>query len=281
MIRFGPSGNCDSFYKEGNKQSLQAPAWLKNKGLTAYEYSFTRGVNIGEPLAKALGEEAQKNGVEISVHAPYYINFAGTDEVLLEKSYGYILQSLKYLKLMGGHRCVFHPGTEGKLSRPEAIKLLNERTKELIKRVKAAGFTDIYLCPETMGKHAQLGTYEEIAKLCTIDPILLPAVDFGHINCYGLGFLKTEADYKKVIDCFINKIGLERTKKMHIHFSKIEYGAKGEIRHLTFADKIYGPEFAPLAKVIKKYGMEPVIICESDGTQAEDALAMKNIYGGI
>ena len=76
----------------------------------------------------------------------------------------------------------------------------------------------------------------------------------------------------------IAELGYEKMKNFHVHFSKIEYGAKGEIRHLTFADDKYGPEFAPLATALKKFGLEPYVICESAGTQDEDALAMKNIY---
>lgn len=278
MIRFGPAGNSEIFFKEGFKRSIEAPAWLKKRGLTALEYPFTRGVNMGEELAIKLGQEAKENGIEISVHAPYYINFAGTDPDLLEKSYGYVLKCLHYLKLMGGKRCVFHPGTCGKMEREDAFNLLKDRIRELVRRVRAAGFGDMYICPETMGKHGQLGTYKEIAEICAIDECLLPTVDFGHINSFEGGGLKTEDDFSRIIEEFISKIGLEQTQKMHIHFSKIEYGGKGEIRHLTFEDKIYGPEFEPLAKVFKKYDMKPVVICESNGTQAEDAGQMKQIY---
>ncbi len=278
MIKFGPSGNSQAFYDAGYKHSVEAPKWLKEQGLNAYEYSFTRGVSLKEETALAIAKECNENGIEVSVHAPYYINFAGTDETLLEKSYQYILDCLKYLKLLGGKRCVYHPGTCGKLDRKEAFDLLKERTKELVKRVRAAGYIDIYLCPETMGKSQQLGTYEEIAEICTYDEMLVPTVDFGHINALEHGSLKTEEDYERVIKCFIDKIGLEKTKKMHVHFSKIEYGDKGEIKHLTFEDTTYGPEFDNLAKVLKKYDLEPFIICESRDTQAIDAKNMKEIY---
>ena len=69
-------------------------------------------------------------------------------------------------------------------------------------------------------------------------------------------------------------------KNFHIHFSKIEFSAKGEVRHLTFEDEHYGPNFEPLASAIKKLGLKPYIICESAGTQDKDALNMQNIYYG-
>ncbi len=278
MVRFGPAGNDNLFYEQGNKASAQAPKWLKEMGLTAYEYAFTRGVNIGDDTAKLIGEQAKIYNIEISVHAPFYINFANTNDEMVEKSYNYILDCLKKLRYMNGNRVVFHSSSLGKLDRANSISLTHERLIELVKRVKNNGFRNFYLCPETMGKQAQIGTYEEIIDLCTIDEMLLPTFDFGHINALTGGLLKTSEDYKKIFEYCIQKLGFERTNKVHIHFSKIEYGLKGEIRHLTFEDTKYGPEFEPLAVAIKELGLNPVIICESAGTQARDSKTMKNIY---
>lgn len=281
MIKFGPSGNGDLFYDQGFKSSLDAPLWLKNRGLTAYEYSFSRGINISDFLAKELGNKCRENKIEISVHAPYYINLANPDPNMIEKSFDYILKSLKYLKLMGGKRCVFHPGTCGKLSREDAIKLLNKNMQELKVRVENAGFADMMVCPETMGKSMQLGTYQEVAEICKIAPFFVPTLDFGHINSLLQGKLKTQEDFEEIFNYLIDKLGFDKVKNIHIHFSKIEYGPKGEIKHLTFEDNVYGPEFEPLAKAIKKLGLEPVIICESKGTQPEDANTMKEIFENL
>lgn len=281
MIRFGPSGNCELFYDQGYKSSLEAPKWLKNRGLNAYEYSFTRGFNVSDFVAKSLGENCKENDIEISVHAPYYINLANPDKEMVEKSFNYILTSLKYLKLMGGKRCVFHPGTVGKLKRDEAFNLLKENMIELSSRIKEAGFDDMMICPETMGKSMQLGTYQEIAEICKIAPFFVPTIDFGHINSLLQGKLKQESDFEEIIVYLIDNLGFEKVKNIHIHFSKIMYGEKGEIKHLTFEDNEYGPNFEPLAKVLKKYNIEPVIICESKGTQAEDAGEMKQIFENL
>lgn len=279
MIKFGPSGNGDLFYDQGFKSSLDAPGWLKNRGLTAYEYSFSRGFSLSEFMAKSLGEKCKENGIEISVHAPYYINLANPDPNMIEKSFGYIITSLKYLKIMGGHRCVFHPGTCGGMPRGEAVKLLKENMKKLVERIKAENLDfDFLLCPETMGKSQQLGTYEEVGEICTYADYLVPTLDFGHINALTQGSLNRTEDYEKIFNFLIGKIGYEKVKKVHIHFSKIEYGPKGEIKHLTFEDRDFGPEFPPLAQALKNLKLEPVIICESRGTQAEDAGEMKDYY---
>ena len=88
MIRFGPSGNSDIFYNDGNKTSFEAPNWLKEHGLNAYEYSFGRMFNMSHEKAKILGLEAEKNGVMVSVHAPYYINLANPSDEVFEKNIG-------------------------------------------------------------------------------------------------------------------------------------------------------------------------------------------------
>lgn len=280
MPKFGPSGNSDLFYEQGFKSSLDAPKWLKNRDLDAYEYSFSRGFTVSEFVAKTLGEKCKDCGITLSVHAPYYINLANPDESMIEKSYNYILTSLKYLSNMQGERCVFHPGTCGKLSRKESFELLKQRMKELVKRIDESGIDmkNILLCPETMGKSMQLGTYQEVAEICTYADYLVPTLDFGHINSLLQGKLKTEKDFEEIIVYLIDKIGISKVKKVHIHFSKIMYGEKGEIKHLTLEDTEYGPEFEPLAKVLKKYDLHPVIISESKGTQAEDANTLKDIY---
>ena len=280
MIKFGPSGNSLSFYAAGNKSTEQAAAFVKNLGLSAYEYSFGRGITLGKEKAALLGEIFTDAGVEISVHAPYYINFANPDDEMAQKSYAYVLNSAEMLRLLRGSRVVFHPATQGKMSREEAVALTEKRLVTLASLIKEAGYGDLFFCPETMGKSAQIGTIEEIVRFCKIDEIYLPCVDFGHVNAREQGSLKTEEDYLSRLNYMINELGYERMKHFHVHFSKIMYGPKGEIKHLTFADEKYGPEFAPLAAALKKLRLEPVVISESDGMQAEEAKIMQDIYVG-
>ena len=278
MIRFGPSGNSESFYAQGYSHTEQSAKFVRDLGLDCYEYSFGRGVRMSEAKAISIGEAFAAQGVEISVHAPYYINFANPSEESAGKSYNYVLDSARALRLMGGKRCVFHPAAQGKMSREEAVSLTEERLKVLRDYIYLNDLQDLYFCPETMGKIAQIGTLEEIVRFCKIDPVFLPAVDFGHLNAREQGSLKTEEDYRVRLQYMIDELGYERVRHFHVHFSKIQYSAKGEVRHLTFADEVYGPAFEPLAAALKKLRLEPYIVSESAGTQAEDALAMKRMY---
>ena len=280
MIKFGPSGNCEDFYAAGFSHTEQSAAFVKGLGLDCFEYSFGRGVRMTQEKARSIGEAFQKAGVEISAHAPYFINFANPDDEMAEKSYGYVLDTAKVLKEMGGKRVVFHPAAQGKVQRWEAVEKTKERLQILRDLIYANGYGDMMFCPETMGKLAQIGTVEEIVAFCKIDPIYTPCVDFGHINAREQGSLKTVDDYKARLQYMIAELGFERMKHFHMHFSKIMYSAKGEVKHLTFEDTVYGPDFSPLSVALKELGLEPYIVSESAGKQSREAQEMKKVYFG-
>ena len=155
-------------------------------------------------------------------------------------------------------------------------------SKDTLARVaEAVGETPIRLGIETMGKINQLGTLEEVIEQCRVAPVFAPVVDFGHLNARETGQAFPDVDsYRRVFDTIATKLGDGFAKHLHCHFSKIEYTSAGEKKHLTFADTTYGPAFEPLAEAIILEGVSPRIICESDGTQAEDALQMKQTLLG-
>lgn len=278
MILFGPSGNSEAFFASGQKSSEQSAVWVKNMGLDAFEYSFGRGILMGESKALSLNQAFKENKVAISVHAPYYINFANPDDQKIQASIDYVIKSAQMVKLMGGTRVIFHPATQGKDKREVAFERTKENFKKLIAVIYELGMQDMTYCPETMGKLGQIGTVEELTELCLTDKIFVPTVDFGHINAREQGSLKCVNDYQSRLEYMIEKLGYERMKHFHVHFSKIQYTAKGELRHLNFDDTVYGPEFEPLAEALINLKLEPVIICESAGNQDADALYMKNTY---
>lgn len=278
-IKFGPAGNSDSFYDEGNKHSRQAPAWLKAMGLNAYEYSFGRGVRMKHDTASAIRDQAEQNGIAMSVHAPYYINFANEDDGKIEKSINYLVESAKTALWLGASRVVFHPGVAGK-DRRRSFDRIRETLPTALEKVYEAN-PNIIVCPETMGKIIQIGDLEETLDLCMLDDAMLPCVDFGHLHARTLGEIAGREQYIKVLDSIEQRLGSDRAKRFHIHFSRIEHTARGEKRHWTYADTQFGPDFEPLGELLAERGLEPTVICESKGTMAEDAAAFKAIYEGF
>ncbi|MDE7328666.1 MAG: TIM barrel protein [Clostridia bacterium] len=282
MIKFGPSGLCEQFAQSGMSHTIEAAAWLKERGLDCFEYSFGRGVQIKPQTANQIGKEFFNKGIEISVHAPYFINLATKEEDKANNNHRYILDSLSALKEFGGKRCVFHPGSPLKASRAEAMKTLLNRFEIVLKLKEENGFGELLLCPETMGKKAQLGDLDEIIEMCKMgDNNIVPCIDFGHLNSRDQGIYFTSDDYKRTIDKLLEELGESKVDRMHVHFSKIQYTANGELRHLTFDDEVYGPPYQPLMEVFYEYKLNPYIVCESAGTQTRDALAMKTYYDSL
>ena len=279
MTKIGVAGNSQSFYDEGHVSTVEAAKWCFDRKIDIFEYSFGKGINMTDATAEKIGIEFKKYGVENSVHCPYYINFANPEREKIENNFGYVVRSVQKLAAFNnGDRVVFHPATQGKMTREEAVSLAMTNISELAEVIKAENLTDYKICIETMGKLAQIGTVEEVVKFCSAADFFYPCVDFGHLNARTQGSLKTTDDYEKVIKYMLDNMPEYKVKYMHVHFSKIMYGAGGEIKHLTFADDVYGPEFEPLADILVKYSLEPTIICESSGTQAEDAMFMRSVY---
>ncbi len=278
MIWFGPAGNSDSFYDQGFAHSWQMPQWLNNMGLNAYEYQCNKGVNLKAETAGEIGEKAKESNIRLSVHAPYYINLSSTEKQKRDNSVKYILDTLRIAKIMGAVRIVVHPGYVSGITRKTAVELALATMKEAVSQADEQGLSDITICPEVLGKNNQLGNLEEVMELCYLDKRFIPCIDFAHLHSLTQGGMNTEEDFEKVFRTVEKHLGKDRLKNVHIHFSRVEFGKGGEKKHWSYSDTRYGPDFDPLARVIIKLGLEPVVICESRGTMAEDALTLKNIY---
>ena len=273
---FGPGGNSEAFKIYGGKSTLDAPKFVHDIGLDAYEYEAGNGIASSVAMLAAIGERAREYGVKMSFHTPYFISLSGVEEEKRLKSIKYIEDSINAAYLLGAKTIVVHTGSAAKITRDEAMRLAADT---LVKTLSSVDTKGIKIGLETMGKINQLGTLDEVIELCRIDPAFVPVVDFGHLNARECGgVFATSDDYMRVFDKIDRKLGAEIATNLHCHFSKIEWTDKGEKKHLTFEDTVYGPDFEPLIEAIVKNGLSPTIISESAGTQSDDALAMKKYY---
>ena len=286
---FGTGGNSESFYAEGKKHTYEAPAWLAARGLDAYEYQAGNGLTAGEASLRKVGEEAKKHGILMSIHSPYFISLSSVELEKRLNSINYIEKSVRAAEFLGADTVVIHTGSAGKITRAQAMEYAADTLTKLLESVE----TSVHLGLETMGKINQLGTLEEVIKLCEMSPRLYPVVDFGHLNCRGRfasgvfdaeeetpcgGVFVTVDDYRRVFDKIGARLGDEYAKHLHCHFSKIEYTKSGEKKHVRFCDEGYEPPFEPLMEAIVREGVAPRLISESAGTMAEDAKTMKDYY---
>lgn len=271
-IKVGPSGNSKSFYAQGFSRTQDAFSWQRERfDLDAFELPFGRGVRLSPETAQAIAAAARENKISLSAHAPYYVNLANPDRAMADKSVGYILETARILDRMGGERVVVHVGSPKHLSRETAMDLCAQRLLSVREALIDEGMGEVRLCLETMGRPSVLGSLEEILFLVKLDDSFLPCIDFAHLHALTQGLMNSESAFEATLDIIEEALGLERARLMHMHFSKIEFGKKGEIRHRTFAETDFGPDFDHLAPLLVKRGYQGALICESQGTMAEDA----------
>lgn len=276
--RFGPAGVPPLFRAMG-ADLLAVPALLREEGLDAFEYEAVRWgkiPQIKQAEAEKLGLEAKRNDVLLSVHGSYYINLAGAKDVL-EASKQRLIACAKAAEWMGAYVAVFHPGFYGKIGKSGAFKKCVESLKDVVKTMESLGIRNVKLGAETMGRHVQLGSLEEILNICAeVDRTQL-VIDWSHLHARGMGRFRTKLDFRSVIEEVENKLGIEAARNMHCHFTKIEFTEKGEKRHHVLDEKKYGPNFQLLAETISEFRLRPVVICETPMLDI-DAMKMKNIF---
>ena len=275
--RFGPAGNAENF---PYKSSVDAPRWMAELGLDCYEYQCGKGLHVGEETARRVGQAAAEHGIVLSLHAPYFINLANPDPDSLTKTTGYITGACLVADWMGAGRVVIHSGALMRRTRAQALDTAMASLGHVLAVCDDMGFGHIRLCPETMGKINQLGDLDEVLRLCTLDERLVPCVDFGHLYARSLGADDGAEAMEHILDRMEAELGRERASCFHSHFSHIEFTPNGgEKCHRTFdEDGGYGPDWTPLAAAVARRGWSPTFICESAGTQAGDAVRMKQIY---
>jgi deoxyribonuclease-4 len=267
---FGPAGNEELFYRSGFKSTVDSANYITKLGLFAFEYPFTHGIRLNDETAIKIGNSFKKEGVKLSIHAPYYINITSSNPEILEKSEKYLTRSLQMGKLMNADRIIFHPGS----SKKEERKLLLHRSMLFLEKFIDKNLiliNNINLCPETHGKKTSIGDVDEILEICKVHKdIFLPTIDFAHIYAVNGGQLNNEEDFTRVFE----KLNRE---KLHIHFSQIEFSDKGEIRHRSLNSGFGPPIDAFLSSLIKNH-LEARVIVETPGTQSKDAKILLNRY---
>lgn len=160
--KFGPAGNPDAFYESGKKASVEMPAWLAGMDLSAYEYQCSRGANIREQTAQAIGLKAAEYGISLSIHAPYYISLATEDAAIAANTQKHFIKTLEAAHWMGADRIVFHIGGPGKQARDLAMERAKQAFAAVLELMEKRGLTGIYLLPETMENKTSLA----ILKRC-------------------------------------------------------------------------------------------------------------------
>lgn len=269
-IIFGPAGNPIGY----KGKTPQVCSYIAEEGLDAYEYQATYGVRIGENSARELKKNSEENKIRVSMHAPYYINLSSQDPEVIERSIDRLVQSARAAEWLGAYRIVFHPGFYTKYTPHEAMNVAKKAIDTILEKLDAEGIKKFTFAPETTGKKSQLGNLEEIVEICQSFDHFAPTIDFAHIHARGEGMIKNKDDYVKIIDYLESELDI---KRLHCHFTRIEYTHAGERKHHTLEETNYGPPVEPLLETLIETDWKSTIICETPLID-QDALRLKSCF---
>ncbi len=274
--RFGPAGVPPTFRLM--KASMEdVPLLLREEGLDALEYEaiyWGGKPQIKREDAEKLGLRARENDVWLSLHGSYFINLCG-EKKIVEASKKRLIACATAAEWMGAHVVVFHAGFYGKKPHELVLRSCLEALRDMAQSLKSLGIKNARIGPETMGKPSQLGSLDEVLRICQEVEQTQLVIDWSHLHARDMGRFRTVADFRTVVETVEHRLGIEAARDMHCHFTKIEFTDKGERRHHTLEEERYGPSFDMLAKIITEFKLRPVIISESPLLDI-DAIKMRN-----
>lgn len=244
--------------------------------LGCMEIEFVRGVNMNAATAQMVKQVAADKDILLSVHAPYYINLNAEEPNKITASQHRLLQAARLGELAGAQNVVFHAGFYLQDTPEQAFLNIRNHLKEVLQQLVQEGIS-VRLCPEIMGKSTQFGSLNEIIRLCQLLPTIAPCLDFSHLHA-RTGQYNSYEEWEKVILQVQQELGKEALDNLHIHFSGIAYGLKGELKHLALKNSDL--DYRSILNVLKEYNCHGRVICESPNLE-EDALLLKETYEAI
>jgi deoxyribonuclease-4 len=246
----------------------------KSIGMTAFELGWVQSVRVSEATCADIKRTGREQGVDLSVHASYFFNLNATDEEW-PKSRKRLMDAAHYGNLAGATDIIFHPGSYFKNPPEEVLKVAIPRLKDFMNELRKAK-NPVILRPETMGKSAMLGSLEDTLAMSEAIKGVQPCLDFAHLHARpGDGSVNSVKEWTQFIEAYKASLGKEALKNLHIHLSGIEYGPKGEKKHLVLGESDLKINF--LFEVLKDFGCAGRILCESP-IMEEDALNMKKAW---
>ncbi len=272
-LLFGTAGTPHSASTRATTSGIERVAEL---GLGCMEVEFVRGVKMGESSARQVAEVAGREGVKLSAHAPYFINFNAHEAEKIRASQQRLLQTARVAALCGAESVVFH--TAFYLGDPpqKAYRAVKKYLEEVLHRLRQEN-NRVWIRPEVMGKNSQFGTVEEILNLCAELEGLAPCIDFAHWHA-RTGAFNSYQEFAAILRQIKERLGRAALDDMHIHFAGIKYGGKGEIKHLDLKESDL--QYVELLKALIDYEVKGLVICESPNLES-DALLLQTTYNTL
>jgi len=272
-LRFGTAGipiSCPG-------DTLAGVKFVKELGLECMELEFVRQVNISEDKAPEIKKMASEKGVQLSCHAPYFINLNSEENIKIEASKKRIFNAARIAYLCGASSVVVHAGFYMKSDPEKTYQMIKQGFQEVLGWMREEGI-DICLRVETMGKTSQWGSLTEVLRLSSEVKGVLPCIDFCHLFARNLGKVNNYIRFCRWLEEYEKVLGRRGLDNMHIHMSGVEYGSVGEKWHLTLNESEL--KWQEVLKALKQFDCKGVVISESPNIE-KDAVMMKKYYSEL
>jgi len=273
-FRFGTVGSPLSTPKKPGG-SVGAVSRLAELELNALELGWVQSVRVSEQTCADIRATAEAQDVKISVHAPYFINLNATDEEW-PKSRKRLMDAAHFGNLAGATDIIFHPGSYFGQPPEQVLPNAIERLAGCVEELRAAANPAI-LRPESMGKSAMLGSFEDVLEMSRLIPGVKPCLDFAHLHARpGDGTMNSYDEWARLLEAYGEALGKDALGELHVHLSGIEYGPKGEKEHLPVEEADL--DLKALFRALHDFGCRGRILCESPAME-DDALILKQRWG--
>jgi deoxyribonuclease-4 len=269
-LLFGTAGVPRSSISKSTESGIERVAEL---GLSCLEVQFVRGVKMNERMAREVGEVAKKCAVRLTAHAPYFINLNAHEKEKVLASQERLIHTARIASLLGAKSMVFHAAFYLNDSPAVVYTRVKGTLEETVQQLRAAGH-HVLLRPEIAGKGSQFGSLEEVLNLCTEIKGIAPCIDFAHLHA-RTGSYNSYQEFMAILKQIEESLGRKALDHMHIHLSGIQYGGKGEIRHLNLRESDL--RYVELLRALKELEVKGLIICESPDREG-DALLLQETY---
>jgi deoxyribonuclease-4 len=279
--KFGVAGFPPAFGRSAlGKDRFKICEWLRKIGLDALELQMTFGPRTSEADCLRYRQEAGDWGIKLSVHASYFIVLTSDDPVKLRNSRETLKRTFDLSNILGADAIVLHPGSVYKSKEPRPI--LERCIQNVGDVMNSIGLSEIGLFVETAGKTGQLGSVNEILEISNQVPGVFPCIDFGHVHARTGGSLDSERAIFDLFESLDNRGCFGTDRRIHFHYTPIEFGPSGEIRHRRIGemngDISYGPAYEHVASGLRKWQPNCTVISETSNSQEEGALALWRAY---
>lgn len=273
-LRFTTAGQPICTEGAGYERAFQILEELKLDGM---ELEFVHGVRMSPPNQKLVKEHSKAKDMVLTAHGPYYINLNSKEDEKIEASKKRIIDTAKMAESIGGYSITYHAAFYMGMDKKDVYNRIEKSTAEIVETLQKENVR-IWIRPETTGKGTQWGDVEEIVRLSKTFEQVLPCVDFSHLHARTNGKYNTYDEFAKVFETIGNEIGQYALENFHAHIAGIEYGEKGEKKHLLLEES--DMNYKDLMKAFKDFDVKGVVVCESP-IMEKDAVLLKTYYESL